>query len=118
MEEQQKVESGEQEEEKELTAKEKIELERQEEAKLRQKFPMAGRPGLPGKPAGGNIFALHFCIAYLHCTFSLHFFIALLHCHFCIAILHCTIALHYHPTAICRSRGPVELFAETNGQEH
>ena len=31
MDEQQKVESGEQEEEKELTAKEKIELERQEE---------------------------------------------------------------------------------------
>ena len=57
MEEQQKVESGEQEEEKKLTAKEKIELERQEEAKLRQKFPMAGRPGLPGKPAGGKIFA-------------------------------------------------------------
>jgi len=52
MEEEQKVESGEQ-EERELTAKEKIELERQEEAKLRQKFPMAGRPGLPGKPAGG-----------------------------------------------------------------
>ena len=109
MEEQQKVESGEQEEEKELTAKEKIELERQEEAKLRQKFPMAGRPGLPGKPAGGKIFALHFCIAYLHCTFSLHF---------CIALLLCTFALHYHPTAICRSRGPVKLFAETNGQEH
>ena len=58
MDEQLKVESGEQEEEKELTAKEKIELERQEEAKLRQKFPMAGRPGLPGKPAGGKIFPL------------------------------------------------------------
>lgn len=57
MEEEQKVESGEQ-EERELTAKEKIELERQEEAKLRQKFPMAGRPGLPGKPAGGKIFPL------------------------------------------------------------
>merc|ERR1711972_1292425 len=40
-------------EEKELTAKEKIELERQEEAKLKAKFPMVGRPGLPGKPAGG-----------------------------------------------------------------
>ena len=74
MEEQQKVEGGEQ-EEKELTAKEKIEvqwfgsflwiifscyqLERQEEAKLRQKFPTVGRPSLPGKPAGGN--------SYFHC---------------------------------------------------
>ena len=86
MDEDKKIEAGEQ-EEKELTAKEKIEvlsttflfmlifwtcishtqLERQEEAKLKAKFPMVGRPGLPGKPAGGKwngwsgLYWLNFC---------------------------------------------------------
>jgi len=35
------------------TPEEKLEVERQEEAKLKQKFPNMARPGLPGKPAGG-----------------------------------------------------------------
>lgn len=45
---------GSEEKEEQLTAQQKIELERQEEAKLKQKYPtMGGKPGLPGKPAGG-----------------------------------------------------------------
>ena len=101
MEEEQKVESGEQ-EEKELTAKEKIELERQEEAKLRQKFPMAGRPGLPGKPAGGKILSLLCGLSSYHHT----------------CLRRDTNFVVLTPNLICRAWGSVKLLAETHGQEH